>query len=577
MATPSLTRRRALQLGTLLTLGLPLTACTPESQPEPQTSAEAETSRTFTFAQAAHVLTLDPLATTRIESHRISAQILEPLLKADPNTGLPQPGLASTWEMSDDQLTYTFTLASGISLSNGTPVTASTVITSIDRWKKISEGPLSTITAPVAYLFKSPAEDSAPLVSSYQADGDTTLTITLSRPSVSFLQALTQPACAIVAPEIIGPDGLLTQDPIGTGPYLISSKTDGDITLTLNPHYRGEQPEITELTFVTIPDAEKRYYHLLQGTIDAYDQVGLKDYVPLALEGYPVQSRDPFCISYITINMSHPAFDDARVRRALARAIDRSKIVADYYPQGTTAARDFVPALFQTRNEDIGSAYSYAPETAQSLLRASTYANQPIDFYYPTNVSTPYLPSPEAIYSIISANLVEAGFNIVPKPYSWADDRSEDIASTHPNYGLELTGLIGTYRDPAAFLTQVLAPAASAPASLSQDGPAQATASASPTPPQADPSPTDPANEPTRVSTSYRLIYQAIQEADTLADLAERREAYRAINASMADYLSAVPLAYPVSGVVEGPRVHRYSVNATTLDDFATVQLTQGA
>lgn len=573
MAAPALTRRTLLHYGSLLTAGLALSACSPSTGVDPAASASATESAgpTFRFAQGAQVLTLDPAATYRVESHRISAQILEPLVRADVNTGEPAPSLAKSWEISEDGLTYTFTLVENATFSDGSQLTADSVLANIERWSRLGKAPLTRMTQPFHQLFgTAQAADGSQLgslVNSWSAPSDTSITLVLARPSRSFLKALTQPAYGLVLPSTIRADGYLTGFPVGTGAFTLSSWDGSTAVLTRNSSYRGQAPDLGAIEFLTIPDAEKRYYNLLEGSIDAYDQVALKDYVPLALDGYAVQSRDPYAIAYIGINLSHPAFDDARVRQALARAIDRTAIVEAYYPQGTNTAPDFIPALFQMKKEDMTQVYTYNLTRAQELLRASTYANQAIDFYYPVNLSLPSLPSPEGIYSLISANLVEAGFNIVPKPYRWSDAGTEDVSTTHPDYGLELTGFIGAFRDPTAFLRHVLTPAASAPTTISQASPSP-SASASPSPTS-----TAAASEPTKATASYASICQAIDEADTHTDIVEWREAYKDINNQVANLLSAIPLVYPVSGVAQGQRVRTYTVSATCIDDFSTVHM----
>lgn len=573
MAASALSRRTLLHYGSILTAGLALSACSSPTEANPAASASAtdSTGPTFRFAQGAQVLTLDPAATYRVESHRISAQILEPLVRSDVNTGEPAPSLATSWETSEDGLTYTFDLVENATFSDGTPLTASSVLANIERWSTLGKTALTRMTQPFHQLFGSAkaadGNEIKPLVTAWSAPTDTSLAIVLSRPSHSFLKALSQPAYGVVLPSSIGADGYLTGSPIGTGAFTLSSWDGGTAVLTRNSSYRGEPADLGTIEFLTIPDAEKRYYNLLKGSIDAYDQVALKDYVPLALDGYAVQSRDPYAIAYIGINLSHPAFDDARVRQALARSIDRAAIVETYYPQGTNTAPDFIPALFQMKKEDMEQVYTYNLTRAKELLKASTYANQAIDFYYPVNLSQPSLPSPEGIYSLISANLVEAGFNIVPKPYRWSDAGTEDIPTAHPDYGLELTGFIGAFRDPTTFLGHVLTPAASAPTTISEPSPSAST-SATPSPTS-----TTAATEPTKAIASYASIRQAIDEADTRTDIAEWREAYKDINNQVANLLSAIPLAYPVSGVTQGQRVRTYTVSATCIDDFSTVHI----
>ena len=570
MASHKMNRRRFVQISAVITAGFTLSACSPSNSgdstdPEPSPSREE---RIFRFAQAAPCLTLDPARTQRLESVRITTQILDPLVRADPNTGEPVSGLAQEWTISDDGLIYTFELDPQTTFSDGSALTPQALASNLERWEALGQQPLTRLTQPYHQLFGSvDSENQPPLVTSWEIPGDQMLRVTLSRPSVSFPKVLTQPALGIALPAIIGKDGYFTEDPIGTGAFKLDQWSEGSIRLAPNPHYSGAEPGIDVLEFVSLPDAEKRYYSLLQGNVDAFDQIGLEDYVPLALDGYAVQTRDPYAVAYVNINLSHPAFADVLTRQALAQAIDRSKIAADYYPQGTSTAYDFLPALFQTRHEKAREHYGYDSATAASLLKDSTYEGEPIDFYYPVQVSLATLPAPEAIYSVISANLVAAGFNIVPKPYRWDAPDSEDIPAHHPDYGLELTGFLGTFRDPSAFLGKVLAPASTAPDSLTVP-----SASRSANSPSASPSPETSATE----TTHHAEIIKALQAADIIEDVEVRRSAYREINAKLALLLPAIPLTYPVSGVTQGPRVRTYGVEATGLDRFNRIELREG-
>lgn len=570
MASHKMSRRRFVQISAVITAGFTLSACSTSNSggskdPEPSPSREE---RVFRFAQAAPCLTLDPARTQRLESVRITAQILDPLVRADPNTGEPVSGLAQEWTISDDGLVYTFELDPQTTFSDGSALTPRALASNLERWEALGQQPLTRLTQPYHQLFGSvDSEEQPPLVTSWEIPSDQVLRVTLSRPSVSFLKVLTQPALGIALPALIGKDGYFTEDPIGTGAFKLDEWSEGSIRLVTNPHYGGAEPGIDVLEFVSLPDAEKRYYSLLQGNVDAFDQIGLEDYVPLALDGYAVQTRDPYAVAYVNINLSHPAFADVLTRQALAQAIDRSKIAADYYPQGTSTAYDFLPALFQTRHEKAREHYGYDSATAASLLKDSAYEGEPIDFYYPVQVSLATLPAPEAIYSVISANLVAAGFNIVPKPYRWDAPDSEDIPAHHPDYGLELTGFLGTFRDPSAFLGKVLAPASTAPDSLTVP-----SASRSANSPSASPSPETSVTE----ATHHAEIIKALQAADIIEDVEVRRSAYREINAKLALLLPAIPLTYPVSGVTQGPRVRTYGVEATGLDRFNRIELREG-
>ncbi|MDN5654133.1 MAG: ABC transporter substrate-binding protein, partial [Kocuria sp.] len=93
-----------------------LAGCGNSSRPSPSSSGSASPAGpSFVFGNAAAAPTLDPSLTSNLETSRIAAQILEPLVKADQDTGKPVPGLATEWSVSDDGLTYTFTLRKNVS------------------------------------------------------------------------------------------------------------------------------------------------------------------------------------------------------------------------------------------------------------------------------------------------------------------------------------------------------------------------------------------------------------------------------------------------------------------------------
>lgn len=113
-----ISRRTALRLGSLLAAGYTLTACG-DSAPD---NGSGETRRIFRFAQGAAPYSLDPAFDPVSPTYRVTAQILETLVSADHYTGVPQEALASSWTISPDGLTYTFTLREGVSLAMALPL-----------------------------------------------------------------------------------------------------------------------------------------------------------------------------------------------------------------------------------------------------------------------------------------------------------------------------------------------------------------------------------------------------------------------------------------------------------------------
>src|SRR5690606_30301235 len=109
---------------------------------------------------------------------------------------------------------------------------------------------------------------------------------------------------------------------------------------------------------------------------------------------------------------SNPALQDVRVRQAIAHAINREAIVSSVYPEGSEVASNFMPPSLPGHNPNV-TKYDYDPDKAKALLAEAGYADGlTLKFYYPTNVSRPYMPDPAAIFELMSADLQAVGITI---------------------------------------------------------------------------------------------------------------------------------------------------------------------
>ena len=506
-----ISRRTALRLGSLLAAGYTLTACG-DSAPD---NGSGETRRIFRFAQGAAPYSLDPAFDPVSPTYRVTAQILETLVSADHYTGVPQEALASSWTISPDGLTYTFTLREGVSFSDGTPLTAEAVLRNVQRWQALATSPETAArcvpfqplygwgfgnivhsnsphagkasqeasSSPSAAATQTPSaqEDTdtpkadtpktdehteqiplryAPLVSDVRVT-DSKLVFTLVRPSQAFLRILTQPAFGVVSPEALTENHRIKEMPIGTGPFKISTPAsqNTDIVLTRNDKFvsiKQEKIELDEIHFSTLNSSDKRYYALVDNKVDACDQVSGNDLGPLGREGFLYPLRDPFSLLYLGFNLAHPVLKDISVRRAIARAVDRGALIR-YYLSGTSEALHLMPRLFRTSDDSLERLYKRDVDQAKSLLAASGYTGETIECYYPIDVSLPWIMSPQKVYSEMIGALLDIGLNIKPIPLNWSDyhARATEINTTR---GILLGGFYGTYRDPYAFLGPVLAP-----------------------------------------------------------------------------------------------------------------------
>ena len=452
-----------------------------------------------------------------------------------------------------------------------------------------------------------------PLVSSVVAKGNSVV-VTLSRPSLAFPRILTQQAFGIIDPSLFGADQKLTGNPVGTGAFRVESFEAGTVRLLKNTHFDGQAPELDEIQISTLTSSDKRYFALMEGHIDACDQVNSTDLGQLARDGYQTPGRDPFSLVYLDLNTAHPVLKNISVRRAISHAVDRGAL-RQYYPQGTSDAQTLISPSFRIKADDAKDYTDRNQDMARSLLATAGYDNQVIECYYPADVSLPWMDTPQKVYSEMVASLIEVGLNIKPVPLPWSEylSKSREVSSER---GITLAGFYGMYRDPYAFFGPVLAPLiaehqmrsliANAPSDMttgltkkSSDVPSsggsdsnvrisatpspqpsyspdplspeeEASASTSPSPSASpSPSPTAMAVAP---SPRFTEILEAIRTADSADSVDSQRELYAKVVSQLGQFMPAVPLLNVTSKVAVSREVQGYQTEQNAIELFGKLR-----
>lgn len=452
-----------------------------------------------------------------------------------------------------------------------------------------------------------------PLVSSVVAKGNSVV-VTLSRPSLAFPRILTQQAFGIIDPSLFGADQKLTGNPVGTGAFRVESFEAGTVRLLKNTHFDGQQPELDEIQISTLTSSDKRYFALMEGHIDACDQVNSSDLGQLARDGYQTPGRDPFSLVYLGLNTAHPVLKNISVRRAISHAVDRGAL-RQYYPQGTSDAQTLISPSFRIKADDAKDYTDRNQDMARSLLATAGYDNQVIECYYPADVSLPWMDTPQKVYSEMVASLIEVGLNIKPVPLPWSEylSKSREVSSER---GITLAGFYGMYRDPYAFFGPVLAPLiaehqmrsliANAPSDMttgltkkSSDVPSSGGAnsnvriSATPSPqpsyspdslsPEEEasastsPSPSaSPSPSPTAVAVApsprFTEILEAIRTADSADSVDSQRELYAKVVSQLGQFMPAVPLLNVTSKVAVSREVQGYQTEQNAIELFGKLR-----
>ncbi|MDL5352652.1 ABC transporter substrate-binding protein [Microbacterium sp. zg-YB36] len=536
---------------------LVLSGCSSQRGGTDDATGDADVDGTFVFAASSDPGSLDPAFAQDGESFRVSRQIFEGLVGTEPGTADPAPLLAESWESAEDGLSHTFTLKEGVTFHDGTDFNAEAVCANFDRWYNWEGLAASEALGYYYYkLFRGYASNPDEAVyKSCTPDGETTVTVELNQPFAGFIPALSLPSFAMQSPTAMAEfeadnvggtaeaptlSEYATGNPAGTGPYVFEEWAPGEqITLTANPDYWGEAGQIDEIIFRVIDDPTARRQALESGSIDGYDLVGPADTAALEEDGFTMVSRPPFTILYLAFNQAVPELQDPLVREALSYAIDKDALISQVLPEGTEKATQFMPETVNGWNPDV-TTYEYDPAKAEELLAEAGYTEAnplTLTFNYPVNVSRPYMPDPEQIFTVLSTQLGEVGVVTNPVSNEWVDYL--DLTSGTPDHGIHLLGWTGDYNDTDNFLGVFFG------------GPSMEWGFDNPE------------------------LFTALTEARGIADLEEQSELYQDINEMVATFIPGVPLAHPAPTLAFDPRVESYPASPVNDEVFTDIVLTE--
>jgi peptide/nickel transport system substrate-binding protein len=297
-----------------------------------------------------------------------------PVTAQDLASGKPmgeiEPCLAESWKVSDDGLTWTFTLRKGVKFHDGTTFDADAVIANVDRLLNKSNSYRST-TTPIATtaVFGNKVE-------SYRALNPSTVEFKLTQKYYPFLPNLGVPNAGIVSPAALKKYGQdIGKNPIGTGPFKFVDYTSADhITLERNPEYWDNKAYLDKVIYRIVPDSTVRLAKLRNREIDFIDGVSFDDldqvkadsnlnvFVLKALGG----------LNWVFLQTEKKPFDDVRVRQALNYAVNKEEINQFLFKGLATVANSPVPQFEKAYDPSLPG-YPYDPQKAKQLLTAAGY------------------------------------------------------------------------------------------------------------------------------------------------------------------------------------------------------------
>ncbi|MFV1440416.1 MULTISPECIES: ABC transporter substrate-binding protein [unclassified Phaeobacter] len=310
------------------------------------------------------------------------------------------PGLAESWEISEDGLTYTFSLHKDVRFHDGSTMDAEDVKFSLDRARaEDSTNAQKALFADIA---------------SVDAVDPLTVRLTLSQPNGMMLFNLAWGDAVIVAPESI--ESIKTM-PVGTGAFAFDGWVQGDrIDLVRNPDYWGTPAMLDGATFKFISDPTAAFAAMMAEDVDAFSGFPAPENLP-QFEADPrfqvlVGSTEGETI--LSINNKQAPFDNPKVRAAVAHAIDRQAIIdGAMFGYGTPIGSHFAP--HHPAYVDLTGSSAYDPEKSRALLTEAGLADG--------FTTTLHLPPPSYARrggEIIAAQLAEVGITAEIINVEWA-------------------------------------------------------------------------------------------------------------------------------------------------------------
>jgi peptide/nickel transport system substrate-binding protein len=342
----------------------------------------------FTYAIGGDAVGLDPSRVTDGISFLVTRQIYENLVNYEAGGTMPMPGLAESWTVSPDGLTWTFQLRPGLKFHDGTDLDAAAVVYNFQRWwdpaHPYHDGPFEYFE----YMFNGFKGDPGCLISSVSAIGTDQVQIVLSGPYSPLPNTLALAPFGIASPIAIQAESLST-NPVGSGPFeSVEWIPDDHIRLSGNATYWGDGPYLQRLVFQVIPGSAEQFAGLQSGGVHG----------------------------------THSPLNSPLVDQAIAHALDKQSIVSSHYnedaPRGQVATQLLPPSQWG-RDDDLVD-YAYDPAQALSLLVQAGYPDGVTTTLWVIPVERFYFPNPMDIAVSMQEDLQAVGISTtLVTEYDW--------------------------------------------------------------------------------------------------------------------------------------------------------------
>lgn len=373
----------------------------------------------------------DPALWDSSSTSNVTTQIFQGLVGFRRGSGELVPDLATSWVVSKDARTFTFTLRQGVPFHTTPYFTPTRTFNADDvmfTFTRLVDARLPfNLAFPATFVYPQSLGLTA-MIASIDRLGEHEVRFRLHQPNVNFLSYFAGSFAAIHSAEYAarllgeGRASAINNQPIGTGPYRFKSyRKDDVLRLQAHPGYwRGAQAT-TALVYAISREPNVRVQKVVRG--ECHVAAPIRDVDITALTGHPkvtVMKIQALNISYLAFNLKQPPVDKREVREALDIAIDRDALFKVLFPRGDAlqAVSAFPPAV-PGFNKTLTNEFN--PERARQLLAAAGHAGGFEIDLWALPISRPTNPNGQLMAQMIQADWARLGVKAHIKTYEWGE------------------------------------------------------------------------------------------------------------------------------------------------------------
>jgi dipeptide transport system substrate-binding protein len=374
------------------------------------------------------------------------------------------PGLARSWIIAPDGLSYTFKLRQGVkfhSNANFKPTRNFNADDVIFSWNRMADAshPFHQLIAGQSFAYYDDM-GMKNIVDRVEKLDDYTVRFRLKRPEAPFLADLAMDFASILSQEYFeamqkkGTPNAADLIPIGTGPFeFVSYQKDATIRYKAFDQYWGGRPKIDNLIYSITKDATARYAKLKtdECQVMAFPKPADLEQMKSDRELTLLQ-KEGLNVGYIAFNVERKPFDNKLVRQALNLAVDKQAILKSVYQGNGTVAKNPIPPILWSYNDKIKD-YPYDPAKAKQLLAQAGYPNGfEVELWY-LPITRPYNPDGKRMGELVQADWEKIGVKTRLITYEWAEYRKRSKAGDQQAI---MYGWSGDNGDPDNFFVPLL-------------------------------------------------------------------------------------------------------------------------